>query len=170
MLNFKLQYMNSKFKYLFLLAALLFIYNACVKKKTYSQNPEIEYKTFTPYLYPNGDSAIMVIGFADGNGDIGKDVGDTTLNLFMTYYYKDSITQKYMAYYDPFFSDTVRNGYTIRKPNDSYNGKPISGEVSVRINKYRHSKKIKDLKYIIYMFDNAGNKSNILSTPVLIVP
>ncbi len=162
--------MKFKLKHIIYLVALIFIYNACAKKKTYSQNPEIEYKSFIPYLYPLGDSAILTINFADGNGDIGKTLEDTTKNLFMTYYYKDSVTQKYTAYFDPQINDTARNPFTIRKPNDSYNGKPISGEVAVRIPAYRHSKKIKNLLYVIYIFDNAGNKSNILSTPVLIVP
>lgn len=159
--------MFQKIKHLLLILALAAGVYACVKKKTFSQKPEIEYKSFTPFT---GDSADMVIGFSDGDGDIGNKTGDTTKNLYMNYYYKDTITQKFVAFYDAFGNDSLRTGYTIRKPSDSYDGKSISGEVAVRISKFRHSKKIKTVKYVIYMFDNKGNKSNVLTTPELIVP
>jgi len=159
--------MFQKIKHLFLILALIAGFFACVKKKTYSQNPEIEFKSFLPF---SGDSADMVIGFSDGDGDIGAKTGDTTKNLYLNYYYKDSITQKYVAFFDAFNNDSLRTGYTIRKPSDSYEGKSISGEVSVRISKYRHSKKIKAIKYVMYMYDNKGNKSNIITSPELLVP
>jgi hypothetical protein len=57
----------------------------------------------------------------------------------------------------------------VKAPEDSYKGKPISGEVSVRLQQLRHSKKIKNIKYVIYLFDAAGNKSNIVTTPELYV-
>lgn len=159
--------MFQKIKHLLLILALMACAYTCVKKKTYSQKPEIEYMNFTPFP---GDSGDMVIGFSDGDGDIGAKVGDTTKNLYMTYYYKDTITLKYVAFFDAFNNDSLRTGYTIRKPTDSYEGKPISGEVAVRISKYRHSKKYKAVKYVIFMFDSKGNKSNILTTPELLVP
>src|SRR5438067_1186723 len=109
--------MFQKIKHFLLILTLIAGVYACVKKKTFSQSPEIEYKSFTPFT---GDSADMVIGFSDGDGDIGNKTGDTTKNLYMIYYYKDTITQKFRAFYDPFQNDTSRTGYTIRKPSDSY--------------------------------------------------
>jgi hypothetical protein len=162
--------MLGKLKYLIAIIILGAGFHCCVKKKTYSQSPQLEFKNFYPF---QGDSADMVIGFSDGDGDIGKAAGDTTRNLWMNYYYKDTLTGKYVAWIDPFAptsSDSLRTGYTIRKPADDYEGKPISGEVSVRIHKYRHSKKIKAVKYVIYMYDNKGNKSNVVTTPELFVP
>ncbi|HWY11498.1 MAG TPA: hypothetical protein VN026_09240 [Bacteroidia bacterium] len=159
--------MFQKIKHLLLILALIAGVYACVKKKTFSQKPEITYKSFTPFV---GDSADMVIGFSDGDGNIGAAIGDTTKNLFMNYYYKDTISQKFVAFYDAFGNDSLKTGYTIRKPSDSYEGKSISGEVAVRISKYRHSKRIKTIKYVIYMFDEKGNKSNVLTTPELTVP
>lgn len=159
--------MILKIKHILLAVLLLALYSACVKKKSYSQSPEIEFKSFEPY---SGDTADITIAFSDGNGDIGKAQEDQTKNMFMTYYYFDTITSKYTAFYKPELLDTLRMDYTIRKPNDSYNGKPISGEVMIRINEYRHSKKIKKIKYVIYILDNANNKSNVLTTPEIIVP
>jgi hypothetical protein len=158
----------KKIKYLIFFTVVITGFNSCVKKKNYQKNPVLEYKSFTPLL---GDTAAnLVIGFTDGNGDIGKEQEDKTNNLFMTYYYFDATSNKFVAIYDPFIKDTTRIPYTIRKPSDDYNGKSISGEIAVRINQYRPSKTQKRIKYVMYLIDNAGNKSNILSTPELIVP
>ena len=162
--------MLKGFKYILILPALLSGFFSCVKKKTYEQSPQIEFKDFIPFT---GDSADMVVSFSDGDGDIGKASGDSTQNLWINYYYKDSVTGKYVALPDQFSpggSDSIKTGYIIRKPIDNYEGKPISGEVAVRISKYRHSKKIKALRYVIYMYDNKGNKSNVITTPELFVP
>ena len=63
--------------------------------------------------------------------------------------------------------DTLRTGFIIKPPSDAYNGKPISGELSIRMQKFRHSKKIKHVKYVMYLFDAAGNKSNVVTSPEL---
>lgn len=160
--------MFSKIKYSLMIVGLLACFYACVKKKTYSQSPQIEFKSFTPLL---GDTAAeLVIGFSDGDGDIGKDKEDKTINLFMTYYYFDTVTNNFHAFYNAFTLDTTRIPYTIRKPIDDYNGKPISGEVAVKINQYRPTKKHKRIKYVMYMLDNANHQSNVLTTPELQVP
>jgi hypothetical protein len=158
--------MHFKFKYLLLcsVAFLALVYSACVKKKVYPQEPQIDYKDFHVIA---ADSAQLTITFSDGDGDIGS---DGTQNMFINYYYKDSITGKYTGYYNPTINDTVRFNYTIKKPADSYQGKSISGEISVVIKEFRHSKKAKNLKYTIYIKDEAGHKSNLLSTPELTVP
>lgn len=157
---------KSFFKFLFLLFLIAGLY-ACVKKTNYPASPVIEYKDFVPFV---GDSAFLEIKFTDGDGDIGVPENDTTKTLFFTYYYKDTITQKYTAYYSALFNDTLRTGYIVKSPTDDYNGKPISGEISIDIQQYRHSKKIKYIKYVMYLLDRAGNKSNVLTTPEIKVP
>jgi hypothetical protein len=153
-------------KYILIFTVLISGSYSCVKKKTYEQSPQIEFKDFILFA---GDSADMVISFSDGDGDIGKVAGDSTQNLWMNYYYKDA-TGKYRLYYNASINDSVRTGYIIRKPSDNYEGKPITGEVAVRIGKYRHSTTVKALKYVIYMYDNKGNRSNVITTPELLVP
>ncbi len=156
--------MRSFLRYLFLAAGISFITYSCIKKKAYNTTPEIEYKAFFPYA---GDSADLQIKFTDGDGDIGVTTTDTLQTLFITYYYKDTVSQKYVAYYSPLFNDTLRTGYLIRAPKDSYKGKPISGELSVRLQQYRHSVKIKNVKYVIYLMDNAGHRSQSITTPTV---
>lgn len=159
--------MKSKvFNYLFITALVSAGLYACVKKKSYPKVPEIEYQAFYPYT---GDSADIQLKFTDGDGDIGVSENDTTKTLFITYYYKDPVTLKFRAYYSPIFNDTLRTGYIVRTPNGSYKGKPISGEISVRLQQYRHSSTVKNVKYVVFLYDKAGNKSNAFTTPELIV-
>ncbi len=160
--------MLGKIKYFLIIAGLAAFFFACVKKKTYSQSPEISFISFHPYGLT--DTADMVIGFSDGDGDIGKEKEDKTYNLFTTFYYFDTVANKFTALYIPAALDTLRVPYTIRKPVDDYEGKSISGEVSIKMNGYRGSKTRKRIKYVIYMNDNAGHQSNILVTPELQVP
>lgn len=152
----------SFLKYLFLTSIVTLVFYSCVKKTTYPTTPVIEYSAFYPFI---GDSAVMEIKFTDGDGDIGVSDSDSTRTFWVTYYYKDTITQKYVGYYRPLFNDTLKTGYIVKEPTDSYKGKPISGEISVKLQQLRHSKKIKQVKYVIYLFDKAGNKSNIVTTP-----
>jgi hypothetical protein len=135
---------------------------SCVKKKSYPTVPEIEYKDFFPFV---GDSADLQAKFTDGDGDIGVNEEDSTRTFWVTYYYKDTVTNKFVGYYRPLFNDTLRTGYIVKMPNDSYKGKSVSGEISVRLQQFRHSKKIKNVKYVIYLLDKAGNKSNVVTTP-----
>ena len=160
--------MNIKIKYFFAAMVLFGCLYACVKKKSFSQSPEIEFKSFTPY--GTSDTADLVIGFSDGDGDIGKDKEDKANNLFMTYYYFNTDSNRFTAFYSSLINDTLRLPYTIRKPIDDYNGKPISGEVAVKINGYRASKTHKRIKYVLYILDNANHRSNLLATPELDVP
>jgi hypothetical protein len=160
--------MFKKIKYFLMIAGLMACFYACVKKKTFSQSPQIEFMSFTPLL---GDTAAnLVIGFSDGDGDIGKEKEDKTNNLFITYYYFDTVTNNFHAFFNPFINDTTRIPYTVRKPIDDYSGKPISGEVAVKINQYRPTINHKRIKYVMYMVDNANHKSNLLTTPELQVP
>jgi hypothetical protein len=157
--------MQGKLKYILLIVVIFTLLHSCVKKKVYSDTPEIDYKHFD---LDTGTTAEMTITFSDGNGDIGKENNSTDINLYMNYYYKDTLTQKFVAFWNG--TDSVKNGYTVNKPNDEYNGKPISGDLTVHMPLYRHSKKIKTFRYVIYLFDNAGHKSNVIVTPDLVGP
>lgn len=167
MLNFIVSVMKLKIKHILVLTVFLAALTACVKKKTYSKNPEIDYKSFTII---NEDTALMVITFSDGDGDIGKLQEDKTNNLFLTYYYFHTDSNKFYAWYDSFNNDTLRTAYTIRKPKDEYTGKSISGEFEILMNGWRPTKNHKRIKYVLYLVDNANNKSNVLTTPEITAP
>lgn len=158
---------TSFFKYLFVAITIMVVTFSCIKKKQYTTAPVIEFKDFFPYTDESADLQIL---FNDGNGDIGVGENDSTLSLFTTYYYYDTITLKYRAFLKTSPNDTLRSNYIVKSQSDAYKGKPISGEISVRLQQFRHSKKIKKIKYVIYLVDKAGNKSNVITTPELIVP
>lgn len=158
---------TSFFKYLFGLSIILIMAYSCIKKKEYTTTPFIEYKDFIPYTDESADLQIL---FNDGDGDIGVGESDSTLTLFTTYYYFDTITKVYRAFLKTSPNDTLRTNYLVKAPSDSYKGKPISGEISVRLQQFRHSKKIKKVKYVVYLLDKAGNRSNSLTSPELLVP
>jgi hypothetical protein len=165
MLNFIEDSMSGKLKYLLLIIISFTLLHSCVKKKVYSDTPEIGFKHFD---MDTGITADLTITFSDGNGDIGKENNDPSLNFYANYYYKDTLTQKFVALWVG--TDSLKNGYTVHKPNDEYNGKPISGDITVHMPQYRHSKKIKTFRYVLYLFDNAGHKSNVVVTPDLTGP
>lgn len=160
--------MNTHFKrIIFLLSSSLLIFS-CVKKTVYDAVPEIEYSSFTPYTDETADISIK---FKDGDGDIGvQGTADSTKNFWVNYYYKDTITQKYVAFCYGCGTDSLKTSYGVRAPDGSFAGKPISGEISVHLQQYRHSKKIKHIKYVVYLFDKAKHKSNIITTPEITVP
>ena len=90
-------------------------------------------------------------------------------NFFYTYYYKDTVTQTFRAYYSTDIEDTLRTSYTIKSPDDSYKGKPISGEINIRLQQFRHIKQVKHVKYVFYLIDASGNKSNVVTSPEITV-
>ncbi len=156
----------SFFKYLFGTAILIFAAYACVKKTSYPTVPEIEFKDLIPFV---GDSADLQVKFTDGDGDIGAAEADSIKNFFYTYYYKDTVTQTFRAYYSSDIEDTLRTSYTIKSPDDSYKGKPISGEINIRLQQFRHIKQVKHVKYVFYLIDASGNKSNVVTSPEIVV-
>ena len=137
---------------------LFMVCYSCIKKTTYNTVPEIEYKDFIPNT---DESAEISIKFKDGDGDIGTTGNDTTRNLWVNYYYKDTVTQKYVAFCFACGTDSLKTAYVVKQTESAYQGKPISGDLSVKLQQYRHSKKIKKIKYVIYLYDKAGNKSNV---------
>ncbi|MES2515334.1 MAG: hypothetical protein V4580_14370 [Bacteroidota bacterium] len=153
---------TSFFKYLLLTAVIAIVAYGCVKKTTYPTTPTIEYKGFNAFY---GDSADLQITFKDGDGDIGVGENDATPTFFYTYYYKDTATNNYIAYFRPLFNDTLRIGYNVKSPSDSYKGKPINGEMSIRLQASRHDTWVKHVKYVFYLLDASGNKSNVVTSP-----
>ncbi len=160
--------MNPFFIKILILASIVIASFSCVKKKKFATTPEIEYKDF---LLVDDQSAYLQVKFTDGDGNIFAKDGDTTKNFYYTYYYKDTVTQKYIAYYSDIFQDTLRVGYIVKTPTDvTFKGTPISGDISIKLQQYRHAKKIKNIKYTMYLIDQDGNKSNVITSPEISVP
>lgn len=131
---------------------------SCFNAPEYPDIPEIQLKEIrtsrnTPF---SGDSVIVVIGFQDGDGDLGKSNPlDTTPNLF--------IIDKRFGIIDSF-------SYSI--PNIPKNGSvsDVSGDIEINLlakiycNPLFPEKTKDTLEFSFQVRDRAGNFSNIIST------
>lgn len=131
---------------------------SCFNAPDYPDQPEITIngirKSRTIPLA--GDSVIVVLGFKDGNGDLGKrNQGDTTPNLFIM---------------DKRFNVIDSLSYSI--PNIPQNGSvnDISGEIEINLlskiycNPLFPGKLSDTLEFEIQVRDRAGNFSNKVTT------
>lgn len=140
---------------------------SCVKPKTKNPVPALEYVDFKTDFAPNGksiytgqDTALLVFGYEDGDGNLFRDSRADLPNVVITpfYFYPDS-------------NKFVKGGifsYTLLQPdNGYYKGKSIKGQISVPLSQYRPDDLIKKLKFEIYMVDMSNNKSNVVNTPTI---
>lgn len=154
-------------RYLILILFFACIGFSCAPKQPSSPIPVIEYKDFKAYKVNGSDTAVMIIGYADGDGDIFKDDNNKGPNFIGTFYYLNSATNKFTAIIDLITKDTARITQTILQPKDaSYKGKSVQGEIFLPFNPFRSGDSVKTFKYTLFMVDGAGHKSNVITTPV----
>lgn len=157
-----------------LVLALLF---SCLQKQEYPDVPYLEYKSFTTLLHPSGyDSAgILLLSYTDGDGDLGIAGLDTSsYNFFVTYYQMDNGVLKPGTRYNPVtgvFDTIFFNNRFYRLAPQGYTGW-IKGEIEDTIRPLydpRSTKTYDTVQYRIYMVDRAGNFSNTVETPLILV-
>lgn len=178
----------KSFKNVILICLVALLYSSCAKKENYPDVPVISYNTFASYYYsdPTHDSAILTLNFTDGNGDIGYPSGETDAipDIYVTplIYYYDTKNFRPM----PINGDTVPLSYTIPTITPAGNDKELSGIIEVNMGSslyssidavYLANESIFDtaidptrMEFRVWMFDRAGNKSNVLITPMQRVP
>ena len=138
---------------------------SCVKPKTTNQTPALEYIAFSKAqksIYTGQDTALLVYSYEDGDGDIFRDSKSNDPNMvFIPYaYYNDS--NKYVK--GEAFT------YVLTQPEgNNYKGKSIKGEISVPLKQYRPNDNIKKIKFEFFMLDMKNNKSNVVTTPEIIL-
>lgn len=141
---------------------------ACLKAPDYSKVPYIEFKSFSKSQLIqdqfNTDSLLITLHFTDGDGDIGTSEGN----------------------FDMFITDTRDNfmppAYRLPRVPDLGSGNGVSGEIFFVI--YTTCCLYPDgqdpctknpnyptdtLSYAIYLKDRAGNKSNVITTPPIVL-
>jgi hypothetical protein len=150
--------MTRKYLALLLSASLLILTWGCEDSPSYPDTPHIFFHSFStaPSSEPTAQLiGTLIIGFEDGNADIG--FSDTTLtdtsNLFLSTFYRQN--GQYLLQYDPV-------GYRIPEiPKSSYKTH-AKGEIELSISFITLPDD--SLKFSVYMYDRAGNKSNTLTT------
>jgi hypothetical protein len=152
---------------IFLLPFLLLA--ACVKQNNNNPVPVLEFRDFeNPHKTATGsDTAVMVIGYEDGDGDLFVDRSTQAPNFFFTTLYQEPGSSTFTVTIDPITNDTLRFSTKIYQPdNGYYKGKSIKGEIYVPLKEFRPNNKVKVVKFFGYMADTKGHRSNTFVSPV----
>lgn len=152
--------MTGRYLVLTLISSLLLLINwGCEDSQSYPDPPHITFKSFA--VAPSSKPTEQAIGkltltFEDGNADIG--FADTTLvdtfNLFLSTYYLQG--NNYVLKFEPV-------GYRLPEvPKSSYKTH-AKGEIELTLPFI--SIPNDSIKFSVFLFDRAGNKSNTVVTP-----
>lgn len=138
--------------------ALLGLAATCINPPEYSEIPEISDASVDKTLaVPGQDSIIVEFKFQDGDGDLGNEERDSTINAYLI----DRRTNFPYNYQIPYISQRGNN-------------RAISGTIWVTVDPFtfscRPNRPDRDtLSYEIYIVDRAGNESNRLVTSDIIL-
>ena len=137
---------------------------ACVKPKTKDPKPVIGFVDVTNLGKVSSvtggtrDTAVVVISYEDGDGDIFVDNSENDPNLVLTSLYYNADSSKFLV--------AIPESKKIKQPdNGYYKGKSIKGEIFLPLSQYRISDDIKIIKFEIFMVDMKKNKSNVVTSP-----
>jgi len=137
----------------------------CVKRQSSDPKPIIEFKSFTSYTISGRDTAVLTIGYQDGDGDIFRDKSSDDPNLVATIYIFNSTLNKFEAFFNVITNDTLRFINTIIQPDVSYKGKQVRGDIAWPMTEFRPNAQTKKFYYRLFMVDMKNNKSNTITTP-----
>lgn len=159
------------------------LYASCVKKENYPDIPAITYNSFTTYcdavVPTKTDSAFLRVNFTDGNGDIGYPAGQEGVapDFFIIPMNLNTLTGKYDTIVIPSSNTgndtTLSFSYQIPNITPTGSDKELNGIIQINLENAisvitevpipNHN--VNSLQFKVWMFDRAGNKSNVLITP-----
>ena len=155
------------------LILILHGFTGCVKQENYPDVPQIQFLNFIS-VFDTGQYAIkgiLNISFTDGNGDIGLNSSDI-LPPFDTagpYYYNYIITyfEKQKGVYQQV---DLNPPFSARIPvlNTEFPGKPIKGVIADTFDLNPHPL-FDTIKFEAFIYDRSLNKSNVISTPEIVL-
>ncbi len=184
--------MKKLFYISFVALILLFVFSC--KKETTSPNavPVISFGSFT---ISDANNAVLAFNFSDANGNqnIGLQPGDTTGNFapgtvgysdfYMQFYYKN-YAGNFVPYYfvnqgQPPNTLIDSNIFAYRIPYMNVNIKThaLSGQIIIPIYQYKPqppyppihgtnwADSLSHFRYEFWIYDRAGHKSNVVTTP-----
>jgi len=150
-----------------LLLPLVLALPFCAKRPSKNPVPKIEFLELQSLgKVGTRDTAVIVLHYQDGDGDLFTD-RTTDDNNFLFTPYTINEEGKFQAFIDPITQDSVRITYSIKQPaNGYYKGKSIQGEIYVPLREFRPSDDFKIIKFTGFMQDMRKNRSNVVSSPV----
>ena len=138
---------------------------SCVKQPNEDPVPTLEYQEMinmrrvVSESLPARDTAVLVLNYSDGDGDLFRDNNSDGPNLIYSTYAFDPDSLKFIL-------DQGPSPYTVTQPaNGYYKGKAIHGEIFLPLKNFRSSTKIKVIRFETFIVDMKGNKSNVVVTP-----
>ncbi len=148
-----------------LLATLLY---SCVKPTSEDPVPVLEFKDFKAGRVGTRDTAVLLLGYEDGDGDLFVDLNEQGPNLILTPYMYSATKKQFLAGFDRVITnDTFRIPITVKQPADGYyKGKAIKGEITIPLTEFRSGDSVKIFKYTFFMKDLKQHYSNTVATPV----
>lgn len=171
----------------FLLASLTIMLTACWNEPNFSDVPAISYKAIDKITLPASedrrtpkrDSVIITIGFQDGTGDLGEDVGRADSTRLKTVFAKETWgNYKITAYrlnatsnaYEELPLAVNAKLFFPRLTKEGQRG-PIEGTLDFRQNfTYSNSSVITPVKFTIKIRDRKLQESTIIETDTVRVP
>jgi hypothetical protein len=174
--------MKKSVKYLGSLAFICFLgllYSSCVKKANYPDIPAITYNGFTPFCSgAKTDSAYLRVNFTDGNGDIGYPQGQEGApnDFFVEPMLYVATTNTYDTVTVSGSDTALKFSYTIPNITPTGSDKELNGIIQINleslISNVTQSFSVflpnivyYQLEFRVWIYDRAGNKSNVLITP-----
>lgn len=131
-----------------------FSVESCIKPPAYPIEPVITFDSISATNVTQADSVKIKIDFTDGDGDMGVKQGETTPNFFMVDSRKGFIYNFLIPYVEPKGNvKAISGNFVYTNPGITL----TPGHL------------IDTLHYDIYIYDRAGHKSNIVSTPDIYV-
>lgn len=149
--------------YLLILFVALFMGFSCVKPPSKDPIPSLEYKAVTNLgKSPNTqrDTAVLILRYEDGDGDIFVENGTSESNLFY-------MTKYFNADSNKFIIDGSAHAARLTIPENAPNdGKAIKGDIYLPLDQIRSGDNIKVIKFEAFIKDRASHISNTVSSPV----
>lgn len=152
--------------------------NACMDPPNYSQIPEIQFKSFSPQLVESGDTLVLSFTFKDGDGDLGFrsldpdaegcDLCDSScysnpdFSIFVTRSQTGCLIPFNLPYIPPKGSSKAISG-TVRLFLFDIQCVPEQGGSLGDI----IDMEMDQVSFDIMIRDRAGNKSNVITTPLI---
>lgn len=143
---------------------IIVLLSSCLKGTEYPLEPEIEFISMSfadstaPMLGGPMYIGVITIGFTDGDGDIGGFQNDTTINMFVSQI--NIVNGEHLS--------PIDKSYTIPYVTPEGQNKSLKGEIDIEL--FFLPFEIADTAmFEVYIEDRSKNKSNIISTPVVVI-
>jgi hypothetical protein len=153
--------------------------NSCSEKEDFPDIPHIKYESFVKIRNTQDidEKGILEFSFTDGNGDIGLYSYDTVApfdyNLFITYFEKQNgeFKEVILTYFNKVTQEYDTINFNARIPiiNSSGEDKAFKGKIEIELFINNYFSDYDTIRFDAYIKDRALNKSNVISTPEIVV-